>query len=92
MSDRRSLIDGIKPKPAPERAAEAAFVFTGQAPAPKAAAPARAPLTTRIRADYAAALKRASLDRQLARVEPATVQEMLEEALGPWLKANGYLP
>ena len=70
----------------------AAFVFTGQAPAQKAAVPARSPLTTRIRADYAEALKRASLERQLARVEPATVQEMLEEALGPWLKANGYLP
>lgn len=92
MNDRRSLVEGIKPKPVQERAAEAAFVFTGQAPAAKTQAPPRAPLTTRIRADYAAALKRASLERQLAGVEPATVQEMLEEALGPWLRANGYLP
>ncbi len=92
MNDRRTLIEGIKPKPAQERAAEAAFVFTGQAPATRPVVPARAPLTTRIRADYAEALKRASLERQLAKVEPDTVQEMLEEALGPWLKANGYLP
>lgn len=92
MSDRRSLIEGIKTKPAKDRAAEAAFVFSGQAPTTRPATPARAPLTTRIRADYAEALKRASLERQLAKVEPATVQEMLEEALGPWLKANGYLP
>ncbi|QDU21881.1 hypothetical protein [Urbifossiella limnaea] len=92
MTDRRSLVDAIVTKPHHERAAEAAFVFSGKPPATRPAAPARAPLTTRIRADYAAALKRASLERQLAGVEPATVQEMLEEALGPWLKANGYLP
>lgn len=51
----------------------------------------RVPLTTRIRADYAAALKRASLERQLHGVVPSTLQDILEEALQPWLHANGYL-
>ena len=53
---------------------------------------ARAPLTTRVRADFAAALKRASLERQLKGVFPQTVQDILETALEPWLRNNGYLP
>lgn len=52
---------------------------------------ARVPLTTRIRGDYAAALKRASLERQLSGIKPNTLQDILEEALQPWLRANGYL-
>jgi hypothetical protein len=52
----------------------------------------RVPLSTRIRSDYAEALKRASLERQLAGTEPSTLIDMLEQALEPWLKANGYLP
>jgi hypothetical protein len=51
----------------------------------------RAPFTTRIRTDYAAALKRASLERQLQGVFPNTLQDILEEALQPWLRSNGYL-
>lgn len=51
----------------------------------------RLPLSTRIRADYAAALKRASLERQLNGTTPNTLQDILEEALGPWLVANGYI-
>jgi hypothetical protein len=51
----------------------------------------RVPLTTRIRGDYAAALKRASLERQLSGTKPNTLQDILEEALQPWLRANGYL-
>ena len=72
-------------------------------PAPPATAPAepknrplptqgRVPLTTRLRQDIAAALKRASLERQLAGVQPNSLQDILEEALEPWLKGNGYLP
>lgn len=59
-----------------------------------AAAPAvaRVPLTTRIRDDLGKALKRASLERQLAGVEPSTLQEILEEAIEPWLTRHGYLP
>src|SRR4051812_8098363 len=51
----------------------------------------RVPLTTRVRSDYAAALKRASLERQLGGVFPNTLQDILEEALQPWLRSNGYL-
>lgn len=51
----------------------------------------RAPLTTRIRADFATALKRASLQRQLDGLSPHTLQDILEEALEPWLRSNGYL-
>jgi hypothetical protein len=49
------------------------------------------PLTTRIRTDLATALKRASLERQLSGEKPNTVQDILEEALEPWLKGKGYL-
>ncbi len=51
----------------------------------------RVPLTTRVRQDIASALKRASLERQLAGVHPNTLQEILEAALEPWLRDNGYL-
>ena len=49
------------------------------------------PLSTRMRADFAAALKRASLERQLASVEPNTLTDILEQAVEPWLRSNGYL-
>jgi hypothetical protein len=51
----------------------------------------RLPLTTRVRADYAAALKRASLERQLSGTQPNTLQDILEEALEPWLRSHGYI-
>lgn len=51
----------------------------------------RVPLTTRVRSDFATALKRASLQRQLDGVMPNTLQDILEEALEPWLRSNGYL-
>ncbi len=103
MADRRPLIDGLKPPPAPiDRAVETAFVFGPKTTPPVVEEPApvpptpppvsRSPLTTRIRADYAAALKRASLERQLSGTTPHTLQELLEEALEPWLKAHGYVP
>jgi hypothetical protein len=53
--------------------------------------PSRVPLTTRVRADYAMALKRASLERQLSGVTPNTLQDILEEALEPWLRTHGHL-
>ena len=52
----------------------------------------RVPPTVRFRADYAAALKRASLERQLQGVLPNTLQDILEEALEPWLRDHGCLP
>lgn len=100
--ERRSLVDGMSPvspdieksfvyqdKPGPE---VPAATPSAALDATTAGARGRAPLTTRIRADYAAALKRASLERQLQGSTPNTVQEILEEALEPWLAKNGYLP
>ncbi|MBY0459781.1 MAG: hypothetical protein K2V38_20875 [Gemmataceae bacterium] len=95
MSERRPLTDGLKPPTPPvDPAVERQFVFRGPGREERVASTpvARAPLTTRIRAEYAAALKRASLERQLSGATPHTLQEMLEEALEPWLRAHGYLP
>ena len=102
MADRRPLTDGLKPPASPiDRDLERQFVYGSKpqtmseepVPLEKQAAPvARAPITTRVRADYAAALKRASLERQLSGELPNTLQEILEEALGPWLKSHGYVP
>lgn len=58
---------------------------------PAATVQGRSPLTTRLRSDLAEALKRASLERQLSKVTPNTVQDILEHALEPWLRQNGYL-
>ena len=106
MKERRPLVAGLQQNPVDPKV-EQAFVFTGkatpgappQAPASEtvegkgkaASAAGRVPLTTRIRTDFGNALKRASLQRQLEGREPNTVQDILEEALEPWLKANGYL-
>jgi hypothetical protein len=101
MAERRALIDGLKPaKPAVDSTVESDFVYGEKTrgggsvvPAP-ATTPivARSPLSTRIRTDYGKALKRASLDRQLRGIEPSSVCDILEQALEPWLKGNGYLP
>ncbi len=100
MAERRSLIEGIKPSPPPvDKNREKEFVYGDQAksqeilPAPAAAtAVGRSPISTRIRTDFAAALKKASLERQLHGEEPHTLQDILEQAIEPWLKSNGYLP
>jgi len=103
MAERRSLTEGLKATPAVDMAVAREFIHAGKthnaarpatAPAADAAAPVvnRAPISTRIRADYAAALKRASLERQLKGVEPNTLQDILEQAIEPWLRTNGYLP
>ena len=101
MAERRQLVDGVKPPPVSDRSLEEQFVYGGKAqkhPATSdltshrlAAVVSRVPFTSRIRADLAQAVKRASLERQLAGIEPNTVQDILESALEPWLKANGYL-
>jgi hypothetical protein len=99
MAERRPLSHGPKTPPAPPRAVEEEFVFGDK---PKPAAPPelaavtkvtqvnRVPFTTRIRADLAQAVKRVSLERRLQEVEPNQVQEILENALEHWLRANGY--
>lgn len=86
--------EGVKPV---DRTAAEAFVSGKQREGPKVEARrpgrhvARLPITSRIRADLAVALKRASLERQLENVYPFSLQEILEEALEPWLKKHGYL-
>jgi hypothetical protein len=95
MVEVSSLLDGITTSPPPvDREIEKAFVYGAKAtPVDTVPAPvvARAPLSTRIRADFAAALKKASLERQLKNVTPNSLQSILEEAIEPWLKQNGYL-
>lgn len=49
------------------------------------------PVTVRLRPEIAAALKRASLERQLQGEEVFTQQDLVELALEPWLKRDGYL-
>lgn len=101
MNERRSLIDGLKQSPEVDQKVEQDYVFGTQRHTPPSATPSatpsppspnRLPLSTRIREDFAKALKRASLERQLAGVEPSTLQDILEEALEPWLKQHGFLP
>jgi hypothetical protein len=97
MVDRRPLTEGLKPlqEPTVDPNVEREFVH-GSKPL-KAALPtsptplSRVPLSTRIRSEYADALKRASLERQLNKVEPNTLQDILEQAIEPWLRSNGYI-
>jgi hypothetical protein len=105
MPPRRSLEVGLKTEDEVDRKLADQFIYgdktkdraVASAPASsqkaegKGSAIPRVPFTTRVRADYAEALKRASLERQLQKVQPNTLQEILEEALAPWLGSNGYL-
>ena len=94
MVERRTLVDGLKDTPPPIAAGkERDFVYAGKesAPASGTATLGRVPISTRVRADFAVALKRASLERQLQAIEPNTLQDILEEAIEPWLKTNGYV-
>jgi hypothetical protein len=104
MAQRRPLVEGLKsPTSAVDPDQEKAFVYGGKpAESPKATAapnvttttasvPTRVQLSTKMRSDLFNALKRASLERQLAGVEPNTLQDILEQAVEPWLANNGYL-
>ena len=98
MADRRPLTEGLKPPPqVPTVDANIEREFVHGAKAPKAMAQVsptpftRVPISTRIRSEYADALKRASLERQLNKTEPNTLQDILEQAIEPWLRANGYI-
>lgn len=91
MTECRTLTEGLAPRPAAtppaDNAKERQFVFDGMKAGPsRESTVARVLITTRIRGDFAAALKRESLVRQLKGVEPSTVQDMLDEALEPWLR------
>lgn len=96
MVERRPLTEGIKtPGPAVNPELERQFVRGAHSPTPHApttsSPSARVPISTRIRAEYAEALKRASLERQLNKVDPSTLQDILEQAIEPWLRNNGYI-
>jgi hypothetical protein len=95
MAERRSLTEGIKPITPPvdpQREQEFIQAAKSNATRPAATSPfSRVPISTRIRSEYAEALKRASLERQLNKVEPNTLQDILEQAIEPWLKNNGYI-
>ena len=99
MAERRSLVAGINTAPQAPTAREEEFVYGKPQPKaenkPTSPTPpnvASSPLSTRIRTDFATALKRASLDRQLNGQEPSTIRDILEQAIEPWLKTNGYIP
>lgn len=49
------------------------------------------PVTVRLRPEIAGALKRASLERQLSGEELFTQQDLVEQALAPWLRSQGFL-
>jgi hypothetical protein len=97
MADRRTLTEGLTTKlpppldPATERVLIHAASKQAAGQGGQATPIRRVPLTTRVREDLAKALKRASLERQLEGVHPSALQEILEQAIEPWLKANGYL-
>jgi len=97
MSDRRSLIEGLKSTPpAIDKNLEKDFVYSDKAKPAQSTTPTtptitRIPISTRIREDFSKALKRASLERQLKGLEPNSLQDILEEAIEPWLRSNGYL-
>ncbi len=95
MAERRPLTEGLKPATPPVDAQREREFIQGAkstAASPTAASPfSRVPISTRIRSEYAEALKRASLERQLNKVEPNTLQDILEQAIEPWLRANGYI-
>jgi len=108
MKERRSLTEGLKATPPVDPVAAREFVYGhSETPVPEGrnAMPAReqaptsanppggrVPVSTRMRSDYATALKRASLERQLQGIEPYTLTDILEQAVEPWLRANGYIP
>ena len=99
MAERRPLVEGLKSNGGTpiDPSLEKQFVY-GNKPQPEIKTPQtqminhnRVPISTRMRADFSIALKRASLERQLNGVEPNTLQDILEQAIEPWLKSNGYI-
>ena len=49
------------------------------------------PLTVRLRPEVVGASKRASLERRLSGDDTFTQQDLVEQALEPWLRWNGFL-
>jgi hypothetical protein len=107
MKDRRPLSEGLNPPAPPVDPEIARKFIHGEKPqaeggegrpsvepaTPTPTTPTinRIPFSTRIREDFSKALKRASLERQLKGLEPNSLQDILEEAVEPWLRKNGYI-
>jgi hypothetical protein len=98
MAERRPLTEGLKSPPqAPAVDPQREREFVHGTKATPTTTPAstsrlvRVLVSTRIRSEFADALKRASLERQLNKVEPNTLQDILEQAIEPWLRSNGYI-
>jgi hypothetical protein len=101
MAERRSLVEGVNEASPPFDPVKAREFLDGarsrgggmpSASALTSSNLPRSPFSTRIRTDFTTALKRASLERQLKGVEPNTLVDILEQAIEPWLRSNGYLP
>jgi hypothetical protein len=60
-------------------------------PTSAAMTPGLIPVNVRVRPEIATALKTASLQRELQGIEPHSKRGIVEQALEPWLKRNGFL-
>ena len=76
-----SVSTNTEPKPKPVRRSKQAAAIT----------PGLIPVNVRVRPEVAQALKTASLDRQMRGIEPHSKREIVEVALEPWLRSQGYL-
>jgi hypothetical protein len=87
----REMVFG-KPEPMPSKLTSAQPITYAAPPPTKAVLnQPRVHFSTKLRGDYVDLLKRISLERRLNQVEPNTLIDILEQAIEPWLRANGYL-
>ena len=80
-TERQPTTPGIETKPKPSRRPKQTAAIT----------PGLIPVNVRVRPALAGALKTASLDRQMRGIEPHSKREIVEQALEPWLRSQGYL-
>lgn len=79
--ERQPTTPGIETKPKSSRRPKQSAAIT----------PGLIPVNVRVRPALAGALKTASLDRQMRGIEPHSKREIVEQALEPWLRSQGYL-
>jgi len=95
MKQRRSLVSQENPTINIEPDLVREFVTQEIRPRPSNSSPIRSAgmiaITVRLRPEIANGLKRASLERQLAGEQTFTQQDMVELALEPWLRREGFL-
>ena len=79
----------VTQEPVVESTAKAPVTLAPPAASPDVAYPVGLiPITVRLRPEIAGALKRISLERQLARADYFSQQEIVERALKAWLQQN----